>query len=112
MGLDIPETPLTAAGNQSIFKDRLASKTAIIEGIAVIPGNVFGLTGMFIGPAAASAIAWALLMLCLRARCGGEDVNVTSLAACMEKPGENRRHLTTMSFNRSAFLVKPVAASN
>jgi hypothetical protein len=42
-----------------------------------------------------------------------EDVNVTSLAAFavsayMEKLGEDRRHLTTMSFNRSAFLIKPI----
>lgn len=40
-----------------------------------------------------------------------EDVNVTSLAsfavsAYMEKLGDNRHHLTTMSFNRSAFVVK------
>lgn len=40
-----------------------------------------------------------------------EDVNVTSLAsfavsAYMEKLGENRHHLTTMSFNRSAFVIK------
>jgi hypothetical protein len=26
----------------------------------------------------------------------------------MEKLGEDRRHLTTMSFNRSAFLIKPI----
>lgn len=44
-----------------------------------------------------------------------EDVNVTSLAsfavsAYMEKLGEDRRHLTTMSYNRSAFLVKPLAS--
>ncbi len=43
-----------------------------------------------------------------------EDVSVTSLAAFavsayMEKLGEDRRHLTTMSFNRSAFLIKPLA---
>ena len=43
-----------------------------------------------------------------------EDVNVTSIAAFavsayMEKLGQNRRHLTTMSFNRSAFLIKPAA---
>ena len=42
-----------------------------------------------------------------------EDVSVTSLAsfavsAYMEKLGEDRRHLTTMSFNRSAFLIKPI----
>ena len=42
-----------------------------------------------------------------------EDVSVTSLAsfavsAYMEKLGEDRRHLTTMSYNRSTFLVKPV----
>ena len=41
-----------------------------------------------------------------------EDVSVTSIAAFavsayMEKLGQDRRHLTTMSFNRSAFLVKP-----
>lgn len=43
-----------------------------------------------------------------------EDVNVTSLAAFavsayMEKLGQNRRHLTTMSFNRSAFVIKVIA---
>lgn len=43
-----------------------------------------------------------------------EDVNVTSIAAFavsayMEKLGENRRHLTTMSFNRSAFAIKTIA---
>ena len=43
-----------------------------------------------------------------------EDVNVTSLAsfavsAYMEKLGDNRHHLTTMSFNRSAFAVKTVS---
>ena len=43
-----------------------------------------------------------------------EDVNVTSIAAFavsayMEKLGQDRRHLTTMSFNRSAFLIKPAA---
>ncbi|MBR1559040.1 MAG: multidrug transporter MatE [Clostridia bacterium] len=41
-----------------------------------------------------------------------QDVSVTSLAsfavsAYMEKLGDDRRHLTTMSYNRSAFLVKP-----
>lgn len=40
-----------------------------------------------------------------------DDVAVTSLislavSAYMEKLGQNRRHLTTMSFNRSSFLVK------
>lgn len=40
-----------------------------------------------------------------------EDVSVTSLialnvSAYMEKMGKNRRHLTTMSFNRSSFLIK------
>lgn len=40
-----------------------------------------------------------------------EDVNVTSIAsfavsAYMEKLGEDRHHLTTMSYNRSAFLIK------
>ena len=40
-----------------------------------------------------------------------EDVSVTSLAsfavsAYMEKLGDNRHHLTTMSFNRSAFSIK------
>lgn len=40
-----------------------------------------------------------------------EDVNVTSLAsfavsAYMEKLGDNKHHLTTMSFNRSAFAIK------
>lgn len=43
-----------------------------------------------------------------------EDVSVTSLAsfavsAYMEKLGDDKRHLTTMSYNRSAFLVKPLA---
>ena len=43
-----------------------------------------------------------------------QDVSVTSLAsfavsAYMEKLGNDRRHLTTMSYNRSAFLVKPLA---
>ena len=43
-----------------------------------------------------------------------QDVNVTSLAAFavsayMVKLGDDRRHLTTMSYNRSAFLVKTVA---
>lgn len=42
-----------------------------------------------------------------------EDVTVTSLAAFavsayMEKLRENRYHLTTMSFNRSAFVIKKV----
>lgn len=40
-----------------------------------------------------------------------DDVNVTSIAsfavsAYMEKLGENRHYLTTMSFNRSAFVIK------
>ena len=40
-----------------------------------------------------------------------DDVSVTSLtsfavSAYMDKLGEDRRHLTTMSFNRSAFAVK------
>lgn len=43
-----------------------------------------------------------------------EDVSVTSIASFavssfMEQLGQDRRHLTTMSFNRSAFLVKPLA---
>jgi hypothetical protein len=43
-----------------------------------------------------------------------EDVSVTSLtsfaiSAYMEKLGKNRRHLTTMSFNRSSFIIKPLA---
>ena len=42
-----------------------------------------------------------------------EDVNVTSIAAFavfayMEKLGEDRRHLTAKSLNRSAFLIKPI----
>ena len=42
-----------------------------------------------------------------------EDVSVTSLAsfavsAYMEKLGNDKRHLTTMSYNRSAFLVRPL----
>jgi len=42
-----------------------------------------------------------------------DDVTVTSIAsfavsAYMEKLGEDRRHLTTMSFNRSSFLIKPL----
>lgn len=41
-----------------------------------------------------------------------EDVNVTSfvafaVSAYMKRLGQNRRHLTTMSFNRSAFIIKP-----
>ena len=44
-----------------------------------------------------------------------EDVTVTSLvslevSAYMEKLGQNRRHLTTMGFNRSSFLIKTPAA--
>lgn len=44
-----------------------------------------------------------------------DDVTVTSLvsfavSAYMEKLGQNRRHLTTMSFNRSAFLIRTGAA--
>ena len=40
--------------------------------------------------------------------------SVTSIAAFavsanMEKLGQDRRHLTTMSFNRSAFLIKTTA---
>ena len=40
-----------------------------------------------------------------------DDVNVTSIAAYavssyMDQLGENRRHLTTLSFNRSAFKIK------
>ncbi len=40
-----------------------------------------------------------------------DDVSVTSIAsfavsAYMEKLGEDRHHLTTMSFNRSAFIIK------
>ena len=43
-----------------------------------------------------------------------EDVNATSLAAFafsgyMEKLGKNKRYLTTMSFNRSSFLIKKQA---
>lgn len=43
-----------------------------------------------------------------------QDMSVTSLAsfavsAYMEKLGDDRRHLTTMSYNRSAFLVKSLA---
>ena len=43
-----------------------------------------------------------------------QDVSVPSLAsfavsAYMEKLGDDRRHLTTMSYNRSAFLVKSLA---
>ena len=43
-----------------------------------------------------------------------QDVSVTSIAsftvyAYMEKMGDERRHLTTMSYNRSAFLIKPFA---
>ena len=32
-----------------------------------------------------------------------------AVSAYMEKLGQNRRHLTTMSFNRSSFLIKPLA---
>lgn len=44
-----------------------------------------------------------------------DDVTVTSLAAFavsgyMEKLGQNRRYLTTMSFNRSSFLIKKQTA--
>ena len=28
-----------------------------------------------------------------------------AVSACMEKPGQDRRHLTAMGFNRSAFLI-------
>lgn len=182
-------------------------------GLAMVLGRVFGLTGLFIGLAAAPAVAWALLLIYISARCGRddcplllsrvpgsdqswlfqlsveqkqiidlqkkveallrehgvdsrtvgkvklliediyvlimeknenrpvlgeltvflkpegveiitkddgvlfdisqEDVYVTSIAAFavsayMEKL-EDRRHLTTMSFNRSAFLIKPLA---
>ena len=43
-----------------------------------------------------------------------EDVSVTSIASFvvsnyMEKLGNDRRHLTTMSFNRSAFLIQTAA---
>ncbi len=43
-----------------------------------------------------------------------EDVSVTSIASFvvsnyMEKLGNDKRHLTTMSFNRSAFLIQPLA---
>lgn len=43
-----------------------------------------------------------------------DDVNVTSIAAYavssyMEKLGENRKYLTTMSFNRSSFLIRATA---
>lgn len=43
-----------------------------------------------------------------------EDVSVTSIASFvvsnyMEKLGEDKRHLTTMSFNRSAFLIQTLA---
>ena len=42
------------------------------------------------------------------------DVSVTSIAAFvvsnyMEKLGDDKRHLTTMSFNRSAFLIQTAA---
>lgn len=42
-----------------------------------------------------------------------EDMAVTSfgayiVASYMESLGENRRYLTTMSFNRSAFLIRPL----
>ena len=42
------------------------------------------------------------------------DVSVTSIAALavsdyMEKLGKDRKHLTTMSFNRSSFLIKTQA---
>jgi hypothetical protein len=42
-----------------------------------------------------------------------EDVSVTSIASFvvsnyMEKLGNDKRHLTTMSFNRSAFLIQPL----
>lgn len=42
-----------------------------------------------------------------------DDVSVTSIASFvvsnyMEKLGNDKRHLTTMSFNRSAFLIQPL----
>ena len=42
-------------------------------GLAVVLGKVLGLTGMFIGLAAASALAYALLMIIVTARYGKED---------------------------------------
>jgi hypothetical protein len=36
-------------------------------------------------------------------------MNSFAVSACMEKPGQDRRHLTAMRFNRSAFLIKPLA---
>lgn len=44
-----------------------------------------------------------------------DDVTVTSIVALtvsayMEKLGQNRRHLTTMSFNRSSFMIKSPCA--
>jgi hypothetical protein len=43
-----------------------------------------------------------------------DDVSVTSIASFvvsnyMEKLGNDKRHLTTMSFNRSAFLIQTLA---
>ena len=43
-----------------------------------------------------------------------DDVSANSIAAFavsgyMEKLGQNRRHLTTMSYNRSSFLIKPIS---
>ena len=42
--------------------------------------------------------------------CGKRKSRMNSFAvsACMEKPGQDRRHLTAMSFNRSAFLIRPL----
>ena len=76
-------------------------------------GEIFGLYGMFIGLAAAPALVYIFVMLYLAARYGREDcplllskVPGRDDSYFMEQLGEDRRHLTTMSFNRSAFLIK------
>ena len=37
------------------------------------------------------------------------SIDSFTVSAYMEKMGDERRHLTTMSYNRSAFLIKPFA---
>ncbi|MBR6050260.1 MAG: hypothetical protein IKP68_03540 [Clostridia bacterium] len=85
---------------------------------------------MFIGFAVALAVAYVLFMLFTALRydeikiiteddgvlfdISEEDVNVASpalfaVSSYMEKLGQNRRYLTTMSFNRSAFVIKTIA---
>ena len=37
------------------------------------------------------------------------SIDSFTVSAYMEKMGDERRHLTTMSYNRSVFLIKPLA---